>query len=112
MNEALRADSEKIIRSSIAAVLPDAAVKRALADFEPGEGRVILIAVGKAAWHMADAAVNVLGRVNSGLVITKYGHVEGDIPGVECVEAGHPVPDENSFRAAEKALALTQDLNC
>ena len=44
------------------------------------------------------------------MVVTKYGHVKGEIPGISCYEAGHPVPDENSFAATEKALALVQGL--
>jgi hydroxypyruvate reductase len=34
----------------------------------------------------------------------------GGIPGVECFEAGHPVPDENGFEATRRALELTADL--
>ena len=35
---------------------------------------------------------------------------KGEILGVNCYEAGHPVPDENSFAATEKALELVQGL--
>ena len=59
---------------------------------------------------MAHAAVQALGRVDGGVVVTKYGHVKGRIPGVNCYEAGHPVPDDNGFAATEKALALVQRL--
>lgn len=61
---------------------------------------------------MADGirAVQTLGRVDGGVVVTKYGHVKGRIPGVNCYEAGHPVPDANGFAATEKALALVQGL--
>lgn len=34
----------------------------------------------------------------------------GRSPGVVCREAGHPVPDENSFSAAREAIALTENL--
>ena len=71
---------------------------------------MLLVAAGKAAWQMAHAAVEALGRVDGGVVVTKYGHVKGEIPGVTCCEAGHPVPDENSFAATKKALALVQGL--
>lgn len=110
MNQKLRTDAEDIARSAIEAVRPDEAVKRALAGFRP-EGRVFLAAVGKAAWQMARAAVRELPRpVDGGVVVTKYGHVLGDIPGVACYEAGHPVPDENSFRGTEAVLELTRNL--
>ena len=112
MNTALRQDADTIIASSLKAVLPDAAVRRALGSeaFHPQDGRILLVAVGKAAWQMAHTAVAALGRVDEGIVITKYGHVRGTIPGVTCYEAGHPVPDENSFAATEKALTMVQNL--
>ena len=68
------------------------------------------MAAGKAAWQMAHAALAVLGRVDGGIVITKYGHVRGPLPGVTCCEAGHPVPDDNSFAATQRALALVSGL--
>ncbi|ANU52709.1 glycerate kinase [Acutalibacter muris] len=110
MDKKLRHDADKIIAASIKAVLPDEAVRRALEDFEPGPGRTLLVAAGKAAWQMAKAAVDALGDVEGGVVVTKYGHVKGKIPGVSCYEAGHPVPDENSFSATEKALELVRGL--
>ena len=110
MNAALRRDADVILRSSLNAVLPDEAVRRALRDLRPGKGRVLLVAAGKAAWQMAHAAVETLGRVDDGVVVTKYGHVKGEIPGVTCYEAGHPVPDENGFAATQKALELVQEL--
>ena len=106
----IRQDADQIIKESIAAVLPDEAVRRTLADYRPGAGRTLLVAAGKAAWQMAKAAVDTLGRVDGGVVVTKYGHVKGEIPGVSCFEAGHPVPDANSFRATRKALDLVEKL--
>lgn len=111
MMEALRKDAERIISASIHAVLPDEAVQRALRTFTPGSGRTILVAAGKAAWQMAHAAVETLGAVDGGVVITKYDHVKGGIKGVVCYEAGHPVPDHNSFAATQKALELVTDLH-
>ena len=111
MNQALRRDADEIIRASLAAVLPDAAVRRALRDYRPGDGKTLLVAVGKAAWQMAKAALDTLGSVDDGIVITKYHHVKGELPGVRCLEAGHPVPDENSFAATKKALDLVQSLS-
>lgn len=110
MNSGLRKDADQIIRTAIAAVMPDEAVKRALNTFHPGRGRTLLIAVGKAAWQMAKAATDTLDRFDGGLVITKYGHVKAEIPGLVCREAGHPVPDANSFRAAREALELVGGL--
>ena len=109
MNDSLRKDADQIVRESIAAVLPDEAVRRTLKDYRPGAGKTLLVAAGKAAWQMAKAAVDTLGQVDGGVVITKYGHVIGEIPGVVCYEAGHPVPDENSFAATKKALELVEN---
>ncbi len=110
MDQALRRDADRIIASSLKAVLPDEAVERALKDYVPMGGRTVLVSVGKAAWQMARAAVEALGHVDAGLVITKYGHVLGDLPGLTCREAGHPVPDENSFSTTREALDLVSGL--
>ncbi|MCI6083320.1 glycerate kinase [bacterium] len=110
MNLTLRHDADAIVRASIQAVLPDEAIRRALAEFHPGPGRTLLVAAGKAAWQMAKAAVDTLGQVDGGVVVTKYDHVKGAIPGVDCYEAGHPVPDNGSFFATARALELVQGL--
>ena len=109
MNQTLRADAGGIVRQAIGAVLPDAAVRRALADFRP-DGKVLLVAAGKAAWQMARAALEAVDRVDGGVVLTKYGHVKGPLPGVTCLEAGHPVPDQNSFDGTRAVLELTVGL--
>ena len=67
MNLTLRKDADAIIASSLNAVLPDEAVRRALKAFAPKGGRVVLVAAGKAAWQMAHAAVEALGRVDGGV---------------------------------------------
>ena len=111
MKTQLRCDAEAIARAAIGSVLPDRAVERALAGME-FPGRVFVVAVGKAAWQMARAAVDCLNvSISGGVVVTKYGHVAAPIEGVTCVEAGHPVPDENSFRGTERVLELTKDLS-
>lgn len=111
MNQELRAAADRIVAASIQAVMPEAAVRRAMQELDAGCGKIILVAVGKAAWSMAKAAVDTLGRVDAGIVVTKYGHCKGEIPGVFCCEAGHPVPDENSFAATEKVLELVHGLD-
>lgn len=110
MNVMLRSDADAIVAASIEAVKPDEAVARALEQFTPGAGRTLLVSAGKAAWQMAYAAVKALGGVDGGVVVTKYGHVKGEIPGVVCCEGGHPVPDEGSFSGTRKALELVQGL--
>lgn len=110
MNHKLRDDAEQILRNSIQALTPDAAVKKALEGKE-FTGRVYVVAVGKAAWRMAQSAVRTIRQpCEAGIVITKYGHTEGEIPGFVCYEAGHPIPDENSFLATQAVLNMTADL--
>lgn len=103
-------DAQRIVHDSIKAVLPDAAVRRALAGRQFSKP-VKLIAIGKAAWRMAHAACTTLGdQVDCGVIITKYNHSEGDIPRIEIFEAGHPVPDENGVRGTRRALELVRGL--
>jgi hydroxypyruvate reductase len=111
MNRELRNISNQIIDAAIQAVLPDEAVKRALKGKE-FPGKVVLVAAGKAAWQMAKAAEECLGdRIDTGVVITKYEHVKGEISHCVCVEAGHPVPDENSFSGTQKAIDAVSGLS-
>lgn len=110
MNQTLRKDADTIISASIAAVLPDQAVKRAL-EGRNFPGRVLLVATGKAAWQMSKAACDALGdKLTGGVCVTKYGHVMGQLPHVVCYEAGHPVPDEGSFRGTQAALDAVSGL--
>lgn len=112
MNKTMREDADAIIAASIRAVQPDAAVRRALAghDFS-GAGRIVLVAAGKAAWQMAKAARDCLGsRIDAGVVITKYGHSKGPLGNLVLCEAGHPVPDENSFASTKRAMDLVRGL--
>lgn len=110
MNTKMRQDGRAILDRAIKAVLPDEAVKRAL-EGQSFPGRVVLIAAGKAAWQMANAAWDCLGEtISGGVVITKYEHVKGEIGNLICCEAGHPVPDENSFAGTEKAIEAVRGL--
>ena len=107
----LRRDADAIVAAAIAAALPDAAVKKALEGRVFGPGKVRLVAAGKGAWQMAATASNILkDRIEAGVVVTKYGHSKGAISNFDIYEAGHPVPDQNSFDATEAALALVRDL--
>ena len=111
MNQILRSHADQIVKEAIAAVQPDAAVQRALKKMV-FRGRVLLVAAGKAAWQMAKAASDALGdRIEKGVVVTKYEHVMGPIANFDCFEAGHPVPDENSFKGTQAALDLVADLS-
>lgn len=112
----LRKDADLIVAQAIKAALPDNAVARALKDIPAPKGKTVLVAAGKAAWQMANAAYAQLGdRIDSGVVVTKYDHSKGQIGNLEIYEAGHPVSDDNTYNATAKALeavsGLTEDDN-
>ena len=105
-------DAEIIIKESISAVLPDAAVEKALAQLPPTQGRLILVAIGKAAWQMANAAyINLGDKIDSGIVITKHDHSQGAIGNLVIREAGHPVPDKDSYSATAEAIDMVSNLS-
>ena len=56
MNQLLHQHTESIVSAAIHAVLPDVAVVRALQGYRFGTGKIVLVAAGKAAWQMANAA--------------------------------------------------------
>lgn len=109
----IRQDAEQILHTALQAAkaLPRTAVKESLAFLPQTTGRLLLVAVGKAAWEMADAAYELLGdRIDGGIVITKHGHSRGAIGSLLIREAGHPVPDADTYSATREALALTENL--
>ena len=111
MDKLLRSHADAIVSASIRKVQPDDAVRRALSG-QHFKGRILLVAAGKAAWKMAEVAYACLGsRIEAGVVITKYGHTAGPIANFTCYEAGHPIPDNNSFIATRKAVEMVSGLS-
>ena len=110
MTAKMRVDALAMIDAIIGENMPDESVQKALRARSFPDG-IRVVAIGKAAWTMAKAASDCLGaKIAKGVVITKYGHSRGDIPGMEIFEAGHPTPDENSVTATRKALDLVGGL--
>ena len=108
----LREDAQSVIEAALQATQPKNALRRALASLKRFGGRLRVISIGKAAWSMASAASQTLGeQIDCGLIITKYGYTYGNLPRFTTMEAGHPVPDANSVRAADAAIAMVQGLN-
>jgi hydroxypyruvate reductase len=104
----MREDARYIVDRAIETVLPERAVAKALEGLGL-RGKIFMLAIGKAAWRMASSARERLGEtLKTGVVITKYGHSFGDIPGIEVFEAGHPLPDENTLKATARALEMLQ----
>jgi len=115
----VREDLQEIFEAGLAAADPQRAVQRALMledgailtgekRFEPR--RVFVLAAGKAAGAMAQAAEELLGeKVSGGLVVTKDGHDPGP-EGFETVFASHPEPDERGVEAARRVQELAGSL--
>jgi glycerate 2-kinase len=115
----VREDLHEIFGAGLAAADPQRAVRRELElegetllagekRFEPR--RVFVLAAGKAAGAMAQAAEELLGeKVSGGLVVTKDGHDPGP-EGFETDFASHPEPDERSVEAARKVQELAESL--
>ncbi len=113
----------RIRRAALAAVEPAAAVRRFLGcdgssvtlvgtSWHIAASRPVrLVAAGKAAVPMAEAAAAILGeRLGCGVVVTRRGQAgESTLPKrTRLLEAGHPVPDaegEAAVRAVEELLS-------
>ena len=75
---------------------PDSKISEDLSRYK----QVIVLGIGKASARMASAMESILeGELSAGFVITKYGHGM-QLRKIQVMEAGHPVPDENSMEGA------------
>jgi len=71
----------------------------------PVDGRVVAVAIGKAASEMAYGLVDALGDgLSRGIILTKYGHATDVPPLWDVFEASHPVPDERGVSATAEIL--------
>jgi hydroxypyruvate reductase len=110
MMNKLVVDMNKLVDYVICQNLPDEAVIKALSQREFNK-KLYVVAIGKAAWNMANAAYQKLGdKIVKGIVITKYEHSDGEIPKMEIIEAGHPLSDENTIRGTKKVMELVREL--
>ncbi|ABS63645.1 Hydroxypyruvate reductase [Parvibaculum lavamentivorans DS-1] len=78
----------------------------------PGEGRLVIFAIGKAAASMAAVAEDYYDREFpgthiEGLALTRYGHAQ-PTRHVEVLEGGHPVPDAAGEAAAKRLLRMAE----
>jgi len=106
-----RAMLRKLFDAAIDAVSAARVMPRTLP--APQLGEVALIAVGKAAAAMADVALDRIKPPSAVLVVTRHGHATEKLAsrsGVELIEAGHPYPDAQSIRAADRALQIARGL--
>jgi hydroxypyruvate reductase len=110
MTPATRQFLESLYRSAVGAAQAENCLPSHLPP--PPEGRIILLAAGKAAGSMAEAAerhyaerLNLPPERLCGLAVARHGYGR-PLKHIEMIEAGHPIPDAAGLRAAERALAL------
>jgi glycerate 2-kinase len=102
---------ESLFRTAVAAAHPSHCLPPNLPE-PPPRGRLIVLAAGKAAGSMTQAAEqHYLGRFPddrlAGIAVTRHGYGR-PTRHIAVVEAGHPVPDEAGLKGTERALALAQ----
>lgn len=95
----------RIFDAAVATARPEVCVPKHLP--LPPRGRLIVTGAGKAAAAMAQALEADRDGPLSGAVVTRHGYA---LPTnrIEVLEAGHPVPDEASERAAQRMLDLAR----
>lgn len=100
----------RCLAAGLAAVDPARCLPPCLPDGVP-PGRILVAGAGKAAASMALALTRATPGPVTGVVVTRYGHGlrSGErTPGIEVLEAGHPVPDQASIQAGTRILALAR----
>lgn len=104
MTTLLKQHALQIFQAGVAAADPYQAVKRSLKLDDTLTGKIYLIAFGKAACAMAQAAVEQIPSARlagMGIAVTNYENVR-TVNNVEVIGAGHPLPDLAGFQAARK----------
>lgn len=108
----MRQDALSIFQAGIAAADPYQAVKRYLTPELFGDySKVHLIAFGKAACAMAQAAQEIIpaGKLaGRGIAVTNYDNVT-DVDNVDVIGASHPLPDANGLKAAQIIAGRVQN---
>lgn len=76
---------------------------------QPDIHNLYVIGAGKASAAMARETEMLLGnRIDAGLIVTKYEH-GFPLKIVQCMEAAHPVPDDNSVQAGRAMIRLLKN---
>ena len=113
--ENARIISKRIFRAALQASAPGASVRQHAESLRArfhngGFQRLLIVGFGKAAPPMAGALAESLGDlVDTGLVVTKYGHAALPLSEkIRVCEAGHPVPDTQGLHATGEILRLVR----
>jgi hydroxypyruvate reductase len=103
-----RSDALRIFHAALRAADPAEAVLRH-AHIEGEFRRIFVVGAGKAGASMAQAVEGLLGeRITAGLINVKYSHT-APLQRIELNECGHPVPDLNGMRGAERIAQIVSD---
>jgi len=100
----LKQHAQSIFQAGVDAADPYQAVKHCLKIEESLTGKIHLIAFGKAACAMANAAQEMIPAsrlAGVGIAVTNYENVTA-VANVDVIGAGHPLPDVAGFHAAQK----------
>lgn len=101
----------RILAAALQAVTPQNLRYPHLAEILPRlDGKVLVLGLGKASAGMVAALGDSLAdHTHLGLLIPKQAPVQA-LAGFEVIPGGHPLPDENSLRAGQRALELAGGL--
>ncbi|WP_438727025.1 glycerate kinase type-2 family protein [Parasphingorhabdus sp. DH2-15] len=107
---AIKAFLKELYFGALAPALPDNALRGAT--WPKTSGKTYLLAVGKAAAHMAAAVLPRLPQDIDGLIVTRQGYGLDDFAPqhLRLIEASHPVPDAEGAQAAILALQAADNL--
>lgn len=118
----MREDAKKIFSAGLEAVEPYSSVRKFLQikgvnlclltpdgekyfDLNSFQN-IFLIGMGKASCPMALGVEEILcNRIKDGVIVTKY-RQSCTLKYIEIIEAGHPIPDENSIRGAKRIMEI------
>ncbi|NWG25234.1 MAG: glycerate kinase [Pseudorhodoplanes sp.] len=100
---------EELFRIAVAAAHPAQCLPAHLPP-PPEEGRLIVLAAGKAAGAMTEVAerhylAHLPASRIEGLAVTRHGYARPTTT-IEVIEAGHPVPDAAGLAAAQRTIEL------
>jgi hydroxypyruvate reductase len=121
LQQTMRTDALKIFTAGVRAVQPQYLLPRHIrwqrqqlqlgeqVFKQPDINNVYIIGAGKASAAMARETENILGsRIDAGIIVTKYEHTF-PLKTIQCIEAAHPVPDDNSVLAGREIIRLLKN---
>jgi glycerate 2-kinase len=115
-----RESARHIFLSGIKGVLPSALISNLISvrgpilkigyrTYDLGQIRnIYVVGAGKASASMAHYTESIIGdRITGGYIVTQYGYY-CRLKRIVVAEAGHPVPDMNSFRSTEEIIKIAE----